>query len=245
MDVERGENQREVFTDSPAWVKSANHEVRMGFVRKVYVLLMVQLLLTTAVAAPFHAVPVEWLGQHLWLLYASSVLSLVLVCAMTCFRNVTRSFPANYILLLCFTACEGVLIGFVSATYTATSVVACLGITVLIFGVLTAYAWKTKTDFTGFGPYLYGVLISLILFSICMGILRFAFGVNLTYVEMAYDIGCILLFVIYIIFDTQLIIGGEHKHQFTIDDYVLAAMSLYLDIINLFIHLLRLFGQRR
>merc|ERR1719443_1665513 len=153
---------------------------------------------------------------------------------MTCFRNATRSFPANYILLLCFTACEGVLIGFVS----------CLGITVLIFGVLTAYAWRTKTDFTGFGPYLYGVLISLILFSICMGILRFAFGVNLTYVEMAYDIGCILLFVIYIIFDTQLIIGGEHKHQFTIDDYVLAAMSLYLDIINLFIHLLRLFGQR-
>merc|ERR1719420_792465 len=163
---------------------------------------------------------------------------------MTCFRNTTRSFPANYVLLLSFTACEGVLIGFLSAMYTVKSVVACVGVTMLIFGALTAYAWTTKRDFTGFGPYLFGVLISLILFSICMGILRFAFGFDLRYVEMAYDIGCILLFVIYIIYDTQLIIGGGHKHQFTIDDYVFAAMSLYLDVINLFMHLLQLFGQR-
>merc|ERR1711904_669137 len=117
-------------------------------------------------------------------------------------------------------------------------VLVCVGITVLIFGALTVFAWTTKKDFTGLGPYLYGVLISAILFSITMGVLRFAFNFDLKFVEMGYDIVCILIFVVYIIFDTQLIVGGEHKHQFAIDDYVFGALSLYLDIINLFTHLL-------
>lgn len=245
MELER-ENQREVFTDGSAWVKDANREVRMGFIRKVYGLLMVQLLLTVAMAVPFQTVSVDWLNQHVWMLYSCSVLSLVLVCAMSCFQRLTRSFPTNYLLLFSFTACEGVLIGFVSAAYTVQSVLICLGITVLIFGGLTVYAWTTKRDFTGCGPYLYGVLISLILFSICMGVLRFA-GLNLQHgiAEMGINILCILLFVVYIIFDTQLIIGGGHKHEFAIDDYVFATMSLYLDVVNLFLHLLQLFGQRR
>lgn len=244
MDTER-QDQREVFTDGPAWVKSANQQVRMGFIRKVYCIMMVQLLLTVAVAAPFQSVSPKWLNEHTWLLFTCMVLSLVLVCAMSCFKTVTRSFPANYLFLFGFTACEGVLVGYVAAAYTVKSVLACVGITVVIFGALTAYAWITKTDFTGLGPYLFGALITLILFSICMGILRFAFGFELKYVEMGYDILCILIFVMYIIFDTQLIIGGEHKHQFSIDDYVFASLSLYLDIINLFLHLLRLFGNRR
>lgn len=239
------DDQREVFTNASAWVKAANREVRMGFVRKVYSLLMVQLALTAAVAAPFQNVPREWLVTHVWILYACIPLSLALVCVMSCFQKTTRSFPWNYLLLFGFTACEGVLVGYVCANYAVTSVLACLGITVLIFGGLTVYAWTTKTDFTGLGPYLYGALISMIMFSFCMSIMRFCFGFDLTYAEMAYDILGVLLFVFYIIFDTQLIIGGEHKNQFSIDDYVFAALSLYLDIINLFLHLLRLLGQRR
>lgn len=245
MEVESGSDQREVFTSGSAWVKAANREIRMGFVRKVYSILMVQLLLTAVIAAPFQNLSKQWLYQHVGLLYVCVALSLALVCVMSCFQQLTRSFPTNYLLLFGFTACEGVLVGFISAQYTIKSVVACVGITVLIFGGLTAYAWTTKQDFTGLGPYLYGAVISLMIFSFCMIPLRFAFGFNLEYVEMWYDILCILIFVMYIIFDTQLIVGGTHKHQFTIDDYVFAALSLYMDIINLFIHLLRLMGNRR
>jgi FtsH-binding integral membrane protein len=43
-----------------------------------------------------------------------------------------------------------------------------------------------------------------------------------------------------------LIIGGEHKaHKFTVDDYVFAALTLYLDIIQLFMRLLRLLGKKK
>lgn len=55
-----------------------------------------------------------------------------------------------------------------------------------------------------------------------------------------------LLFSMYIVYDVQLIVGGKHKqHQFSLDDYCFAALNIYLDIINLFLHLLRLFGERR
>lgn len=50
----------------------------------------------------------------------------------------------------------------------------------------------------------------------------------------------------YLVYDTQLIIGGQHKRmQFDMDDYVLAALSIYLDIINLFILILRLLNDSR
>ena len=50
----------------------------------------------------------------------------------------------------------------------------------------------------------------------------------------------------YIVYDTQLIVGGEHKKiMFHTDDYVLASVSLYLDVINLFLMILRLLNGER
>ena len=52
-----------------------------------------------------------------------------------------------------------------------------------------------------------------------------------------------LLFAGFIVYDTQLIVGGKHKKlQFGIDDYVFAALNLYLDVINMFYYLLLLTG---
>ena len=54
-----------------------------------------------------------------------------------------------------------------------------------------------------------------------------------------------IIFSFYIIYDTQLIIGGEHKkYQFDVDDYVFATITLYLDIINLFLYILDLLDRR-
>jgi FtsH-binding integral membrane protein len=50
----------------------------------------------------------------------------------------------------------------------------------------------------------------------------------------------------YLVYDTQLIAGGSHrKHQFNIDDYAMAAICLCIDIIQLFLYLLSLMGNRR
>jgi len=53
----------------------------------------------------------------------------------------------------------------------------------------------------------------------------------------------VLLFCVYIVIDVQMIIGGgTHKNEFDESDYVLAAMSLYSDIVFLFLYLLDLIG---
>jgi len=61
--------------------------------------------------------------------------------------------------------------------------------------------------------------------------------------------GCLatLLFTFFIVYDTQKMIGlwGGHKVQFNIDDYCLAALNLYLDIINLFLQILQMFGDKK
>ena len=53
-----------------------------------------------------------------------------------------------------------------------------------------------------------------------------------------------IIMSLFIVHDTQLIVGGKHrKAQLDTKDYVMGAMTLYLDIANLFLMLLRLFGE--
>lgn len=55
----------------------------------------------------------------------------------------------------------------------------------------------------------------------------------------------IVLLSVYIVWDTQMIVGGKHKkYQLSLDDYVIAAMILYSDIITIFLYILQLFGDK-
>ena len=52
-----------------------------------------------------------------------------------------------------------------------------------------------------------------------------------------------LLFSFYIIYDTQIMLGGKHKYSLSPEEYIFAALNLYLDVINLFMYLLAIFGR--
>jgi FtsH-binding integral membrane protein len=227
------------------YMKAASLEVRMGFVRKVYGILVAQLLLTVVIAGPLSQMQ-QFVLRNTWLMPVSMVVTFGTICAMSCCGNITRTFPTNYIFLFVFTAFEAVMVGFISAQYTAQSVVLAAGVTTLVFLGMTVFAWKTKKDFTGLGPYLFAGLVVFAAFGLLLSILSIC-GVNIDGALMVYDVIGVLIFTFYIVFDTQRILGehGGHKVQFGVDDYVFAALTLYLDIINLFLYLLQLFGDRR
>jgi len=239
------DSERQSLTGSNPWVKHAAREVRVGFVRKVYGILTLQLILTTLIAAPIQRLGHTWVRTHQWMMAVSLVMTLITICAMSCCHDLTKKFPTNYLLLFTFTFFEGILVGFVSAGYTGGSVLMCAGITALIFVGMTVYAWTSKTDFTGMGPYLFGALLAFFAFGFVMSIMSW-FGVYIPLMHKVYSGLGVLLFTFYIIYDTQLIMGemGGHANSFGIDDYVFASLTLYLDIINLFLHLLSLFGDR-
>ena len=64
--------------------------------------------------------------------------------------------------------------------------------------------------------------------------------------ELAYCAAGAILFCFFIVHDTQKVVGGEHRSQRQLDsrDWALGAMTLYIDILNLFYFMLRLLGER-
>lgn len=56
---------------------------------------------------------------------------------------------------------------------------------------------------------------------------------------------CMMLVFQYLVFDTQLMMGGKHKYALSPEEYIFAALNLYLDIVNLFLFLLSIIGMAR
>jgi len=223
--------------------------VRHGFIQKVFGIVGVQLAVTTTVGGVITAVGDSMVQARpdtvLFLIAASLAIAVVLPCLFAIWPGLMRKAPTNYILLGLLTLAESVLVGIISIQYTQESVLIVLGITCLAAVGLTLFAFQTKYDFTGFGPYFFcgctvllGFSLTLAIASVC-GLRGPAFEVG----QMCYAALGALLFSGYIVFDAQMIIGGKHKHKFSVDDYAMAAITLYLDIIHLFLKLLRILGQ--
>ena len=215
---------------------------RNKFIRKVYSILYVQLLVTIGFCALFVSVDSikEYVqgpsGQAMFI--TSIIFQFVIMFVLIC-TNLHRRKPHNLVLLSLFTIFLSYTLGVTSSYYDTKVLLYAGGLTFIVTIGLTLFAFQTKYDFTGAGPY----LLSLLLVLIFMGIMTI-FIKNDIYNIIYSAIGA-LIFSFYIIFDTQLIIGGKHKYQFDEEDYVFAALSLYLDIINLFLFILQLLNGRR
>lgn len=227
-------------------VKDAAIDIRLKFVRKVYFILATQLLLTVCIATPIYLAGEAWVASNQWLMVLSMVVYMVVMISMCCCQKAMRSYPANYIFLGLVTACLSVIVGYTSSMYSWQSVMLCAGISAAIFIGMTIYAWTTTTDFTGLGPYLFAAVLCMMVFGFTIFILGLC-GIEIDWLIMVYDFCGVLLFTFFIVFDTQKIMGelGGHKVTFSIDDYAFAALNLYIDIIQLFIPLVRLLGSRR
>jgi len=115
-------------------------------------------------------------------------------------------------------------------------IVQALGGTALVFFALSAYVLTTGKDFSFMRGFLITGLIALIVVMIG-SLLLSMFGVEVTGLSMAISGVAILLFSGFILYDTSRIIhGGE-------TNYIMATTALYLDIYNLFVHLLHLLGM--
>ncbi|NXR06889.1 LFG4 protein, partial [Semnornis frantzii] len=118
---------------------------------------------------------------------------------------------------------------FIVSFYDASVVLQAFLLTTTVFLGLTAYTLQSKRDFSRFGAGLFTCLWILILS--CF--LRLFFYNNT--VELVFAAAGALLFCGFIIYDTHLLM-----HKLSPEEYIVAAINLYLDIVNLFIHLLNL-----
>ena len=110
-----------------------------------------------------------------------------------------------------------------------------LAMTAGIFFFASGYVLTTKKDLSFMGGFLMTGLWVLIGSIVAMWIAGF-FGVEITGFSLAISAAAVLLFSMFILYDTSSIVQG---HQ---TNYVYATVGLYLNLFNLFVHLLSLFG---
>ena len=235
QDLEYGEPMAKVVQEA-AVVENIgwDPETRRVFIRRVYSILAVQLLATFGVSAfmILHAPTQQYVLTHGWPVTLSIVLSIVLIIALMCWKDKS---PENMYLLGAFTIVESVLVGTVTTAYCAAGqrgiVLEAVFLTGAIFVGLTLFTFQSKIDFSFLGAGLSMGLGALILW----GFFAMLFGVQTGYIYAL--LGCII-FSGYILFDTWLIMDKLNPHE-----HVLAAIMLYLDIINLFLYLLQLLSE--
>ena len=141
-----------------------------------------------------------------------------------------------------FTILMGLSLSWVLIVFTGVSVARVFFITSATFGAMSIYGYTTKRDLTKLGSFLMMGLIGIIIASLVNIFLKS------TMMHFVISILGVLIFVGLTAYDTQKI-----KNMYSASDSVevsgkkaiMGALTLYLDFINLFIMLLRLFGQRR
>merc|ERR1719230_611133 len=182
------------------------------------------------------------------MLFCSVATSMTMMFIFSCCPDTMRRSPLNYFLLVLFTFGKGAMVGFISTQFTKASVLVAVAITLLVVVALTTLACCTSVDFTGYAPYMGCALMVLCGFGFFM-MLASMFGLGnspaFQFLPMIFAAMGAMIFSAYIVFDTQLIIGGRHhKFEFGIDDYAMAAISIYTDIVQLFVFMLQIVGKR-
>jgi len=253
-----------------AYLSEMEMSVRHGFIRKVYGILFCQLLLTFGIVVVFSYIPAvqDYAMNNTWLMGVGIAAVFAILIVMTCCPgDIIHKFPMNLVLLLVLSIFEGLALGTIAATYACDkteynvqeqkyfcvntddgtlngrwAVLLAIGITLVVVVALSIFACQTRFDFTGYGPYLLMALVVFLVFFFIAGLwLRFNKIYNLVYACIG-----VLIFSALLIYNTQTVVGGKNrKYTLGPDEYILGALMIYLDIINMFMFILSIIGFTR
>ena len=218
--------------------KEIQQNIREGFIAKVYGILACQLLLLFLIVllgfinSTFH----ELLLTSKFIYILTFILFIMCILIIIFNPHLLQKVPINYIILFIFTFSYSWWIALYTINFSPSIVLISIFLTLVTVVTLTIYAQMTKNDFSVIG----GILInSFVLLLSCSLVLIFV-DISLFNVIMVFF--GLIIFSLYLLFDVQLVIGkGQIKYGE--DDYIFAALNLYIDIIGIFVRILELVGN--
>lgn len=166
---------------------------------------------------------------------------LVLVFVLSS-RIMSLSFVTASLMFVIYSIMNGVFFSFILLAYTEQSIATTFLITAGTFGAMSLFGFVTKRDLSAMGRILFMLLIGLIIATV-VNIFMKAEGLTLIL-----NYAGVVIFVGLTAYDTQSIkqMLQEHGDKEGAEKIaLLGSLSLYLDFINLFIYLLRFFGESR
>lgn len=230
--------------DNGSIVERANSGLQ-AYMAQVYGWMTCGLLLTSIVA--FYAANSEKITELLYTnraaLIGLVIVQLGLVFVLSGMINKLSGAAATAIFML-YSALTGLTISSIFLVYTGASIGSTFVIAAGMFGAMSLYGYTTKRDLSGIGSMMFMGLIGIILASLVNIWLK---SPALTWV-ITY--AGVIIFVGLTAYDTQKLKAmGEQLNPEDKDNFrkysILGALTLYLDFINLFLMLLRIFGNRR
>ena len=215
---------------------------RQNFVIKVYSIIFTMLGFTSAFTAgmvtDYWGDSEEIIMKRVWLYYFSIFMVIATMIAIVCNYNTFKKVPLNYISLAVYTFFHTYLVGACSTFYDQQTVLLAAVATMTMFATLTVYAVFTKTDITYYGGAMSSAFMMVVIFIIFMSFWR----IN----NMTWTIVCLIMVVfmsLWIVYDTQIIVGGNKYSELSMDDYCIGALVIYSDIVTIFMYLMQLFGS--
>jgi len=237
--------ERNVYNPRVIQVISEDLKARQAkFISKVYGWMSLALLLTGLVAYFVSAIPgfinVVVTNQPLFFFLIIAELGLVVwISARITKMNITTAVSA----FLVYSVLNGITLSLIFLIYTSSSIALTFFITAGTFAVMSVYGYFTNADLTRVGKIFTMLLVGIVIASLVnIFVKSSAMYWLITYIGVAIFVGLIA-------YDTQKIknyfldIDGNEKLVNKVA--IIGALSLYLDFINLFLFLLRLFGGSR
>ncbi|KRZ76687.1 Protein lifeguard 1 [Trichinella papuae] len=235
-DVEGGPDNATIqFNDST---------IRTTFIRKVFLILTAQLCVVSAVVAlfTFNEYVKNYVRQDrsvqlfAFLFYFASVL------AISFNEEIRRRFPINFVLLGILTVSLAIMAGTIASLVKSEAVMIAAAVTCLTCLLVSVLAAYVKFDLTELLFPMFVIGIGLCVYGIVLMIFHISYGISAA-AHALYSALIIIFFLMYLAIDIQLIMGNK-KYNLSPEDYILAAMLLYVDIIQVFINLLSLLNNQ-
>ncbi|XP_063285330.1 protein lifeguard 3 [Pelobates fuscus] len=217
--------------------------VRHAFIRRVYTIISVQLLVTVGIIAVFTYVdPLRnFIRATPGIYYASYAVFFVTYIVLVCCEGPRRRFPWNIILLAVFTLAMSFMTGTIASYYSSKAVLICMGITAIVTIAVTIFCFQTRVDFTSCGG-LFAVLGIVVFITGIVTAIVLAFK-YVYWLHMLYAAIGAIAFTLFLAYDTQLVLGNR-KHTISPEEYVYGALKIYTDIVYIFTSLLQIVGSR-
>lgn len=194
------------------------------------------LAITALVAYLASVVPAISSLYQTWLIFPIILAPVVLSFAMAFMIEKIEAGTLR-ILFLVFCTLMGLSLGVFFIAYTATSIFQAGAITAAMFGAMSLYGYTTKRDLTSIGSFLMMGVIGLII----AGLFNLFFASSL--ITFIINVAAVIIFTGLTAYDTQ-----KLKEAYEIADdktMTMGAMMLYMDVINIFIALLQLIGEKK
>jgi len=263
-DVENGSTSYIAFKEEGSGAQHfgssfSDKVIRARFIRKVYGILLSQLAVTVVIVCAFvfsydikkiycdepqldtdgiyHCNQPNSNGVAIY--WSSYVIFIVTYISLACCDGVRRKSPGNLIALGIFTLALSIMVASISVYHDVTWVFMAIGITALVCLGLTIFSFQTKIDVTGWGIYLFTASWVLFLF----GIIAIIVSINGNpFLYAVYSALIALLFSMFLVYDTQQIVGGK-KYAISPEEHVYGAVQLYVDVVMIFLSILGIKGN--